>query len=96
MKTVKSGSRMELYELAHGVRGYAIKHKGSVYIPLIEAITPGSGDVGRFLDSLPGDFKQVKIPNVMSPQLRGMLERRGFRLSWEYPQGEKVDVWLKP
>lgn len=62
--------------LAPGVRGYAISSAtGWTYIPLIIAEKQGSGDVGRFLDSL---AKCCCIPNVNSPRLRGMLERRGY------------------
>lgn len=39
-------------QLAPGVRGYAVEANGKVYIPLIEAEKPGSGDVAKFLDSL--------------------------------------------
>ena len=96
MKTIKAGSRCDLYDLAPGVRGYAIKHRQVVYIPIIEAVNPGNGDVGRFLDTLPGEYRRAKIPNVLSAVLQGMLRRRGFRLTFEHPNGERVDVWCKP
>ena len=100
MKTIKSGSRLDvavgLYKLAPGVNGYAIRRGQTVYIPVIEAVTPGSGDVGRFLDSLPGKFKEARIPNVINPQLVAMLQRRGFWLTWEPTSLGRIDVWVKP
>ena len=78
-----------LDQLAPGVRGYAVVVDGCAYIPLIEAQHPGSGDVGRFLDSLPSG---VKVPNITSSRLRGMLKRRHFIETEE----EGVDVWIKP
>lgn len=74
--------------LAPGVSGYAIHSDGTVFIPLISADKEGSGDVGRFLDSL---SPRCVIPNVTSNRLKGMLERRGF--SPEY-NGE-VDIWKR-
>ena len=68
---------------------------GALYVPIIEAERPGSGDVGRYLDSLPRD-RRVVIPNVMSERLAGMLERRGFTLTTEWapaPFEEWVPVW---
>ncbi len=80
---------MDLDILAPGVRGYAVVVGGCAYIPLIRAEHEGSGDVGRFLDSLPSG---VKIPNVTSRRLLGMLQRRGFD---ETDEGG-MDVWVKP
>lgn len=66
--------------LAPGVHGYAMEDaEGRLYIPVIEAVTEGNGDVGRFLDALPKD-RTVRFPTVMSARLAGMLERRGFTL----------------
>lgn len=87
--------------LAPGVRGYAIEGKdGPVYIPLVTAEKEGSGNVGRFLDSL--DPAVVwKFPSVISPRLRGMLERRGYQRKTETAPGlgserEIVfEVWVK-
>jgi hypothetical protein len=72
--------------LAPGVRGYAILSNGLIYIPLIIAEKEGSGDVGRFLDSL---SPRCVIPNVISSPLSGMLRRRGWR---PYFDGEAY-VW---
>ena len=85
---------MSIYELAPGVMGYATCGPGGeVYVPFIEATKPGTGDVGRFLDSLaPG----TKVPNVISGQLVGMLERRGWMLTFEETDLGPCDVWVKP
>jgi hypothetical protein len=80
--------------LAPGVRGYAVEHRGRIYIPLIAAEKEGSGDVGRFLDSL---SPRCVFSCVTSERLRGMLERRGFAMTLEqdFFGGEPVDVWRK-
>lgn len=80
-----------LEQLAPGVRGYAIAHGDAIYVPWIDAVKEGSGDVGRFLDSLPPG---TKIPNVISDRLVGMLQRRGWQKTYEAPNGEAVDVWV--
>lgn len=80
--------------LAPGVRGYAIRSHGAVYIPLIMAEAEGAGDVGRFLDKLRLSWAVIRIPNVTSTRLRGMLERRGFELRYEKtPHGDEIDVY---
>lgn len=61
--------------IAPGVRGYAVLWRGKIYIPAIIAEKEGSGDVGRFLDSL---SPRCVIPTVTSRRLMGMLIRRGF------------------
>jgi hypothetical protein len=79
MKTRKSGTIRPGHEprLAPGVRGYTVWSKGALYVPLVIAVREGHGDVGRYLDTMPTD-RTVTFPNVMSPRLRGMLERRGY------------------
>ena len=64
-------------EIAPGVRGYAIESDGWIFIPLV--IGAGDGSVGRFLDSV---TPRCVFPTVISPRLRGMLERRGFSKVW--------------
>lgn len=87
--------------LAPGVRGYAIEGEdGSVYIPLVIAEREGSGDVGRFLDSLDPSVNW-KFTSVISLRLAGMLERRGYERKTETLPGiddsrEIVfEVWSK-
>lgn len=84
-------------EIAPGVRGYTVEKDGALYVPLVIASTPGDGAVGRFLDALPAD-RPVKFPNVLSPKLAGMLQRRGFRRVYEFDEesGEDVPVWVRP
>lgn len=67
-----------------------------IYIPIINADKPGNGDVGRFLESLPSD-RDVKIPTVLSPILRGMLLRRGFVDTTEFSEewGDDVEIMLR-
>lgn len=87
--TIPVGSTADVYELAPGVIGYAVEHEGRIYIPLIQARKEGSGDVGRFLDSL---SPRCCIPNVTSARLQAMLRRRG----WEIAERDPVDVWMRP
>jgi len=74
--------------IAPGVRGYAIQQGETVYIPLIIAENEGSGEVGKFLDSL---SRRCVIPNVTSPRLAAMLMRRGFAPTYD----EGVDIWKR-
>jgi hypothetical protein len=79
--------------LAPGVRGYAVEHRGRIYIPVVAAEKEGSGDVGRFLDSL---SPRCVFPCVISNRLRAMLQRRGYVMHIESDNdGEPVDVWSK-
>ena len=85
----KIGSPIRLGEekyLATGVIGYAVEKNGEIWIPMIIAEDQGSGDTGRFLDSL---SPRCVIPNVTSPRLAKMLDRRGF----SYIPSE--DVWRR-
>lgn len=81
-----------LYELAPGVVGYTAEHDGITYVPMIEAMREGNGDVGRYLDSLPVG---TRIPNVISDRLEGMLRRRKWLLTYEFNIDERIDVWVK-
>jgi hypothetical protein len=85
------------YPLARGVRGYTLDVDGDLWLPLISAVSEGSGDVGRYLDSLPED-RDVFVPNCISLRLEGMLRRRGFVAAevWAPEMGETVTVMLRP
>jgi hypothetical protein len=73
--------------IAPGVRGYAILGEtGKINIPLVIAEREGSGDVGRFIDSL---SSRCVFPCVISLRLALMLFRRGFAPRFD---GE-VDIW---
>lgn len=79
--------------LAPGVRGYTVEVDGALYVPLLIADQPGSGAVGRYLDSLRDRI--VKVPCVLSERLAEMLRRRGFRLEVEQDPGMgPVEVWV--
>jgi hypothetical protein len=80
--------------LAPGVGGYCMDMPDGLFIPVITADNEGSGDVGRFLDSLPTD-RRVVVPNVISPRLAGMLVRRGFAVAseWFEDAGEWIEVY---
>ncbi len=92
--TIPEGSvGMELYELAPGVRGYAIEHDEKIYIPVIISVEPRRGNVGRFLDRL---SKRVRIPTIINPELITMLQRRGWVADIEEHHGERSEVWRKP
>ena len=82
--------------LAPGVHGWLFDTPNGIYIPIITADRPGSGEVGRFLDGLPKD-RDVKFPCVLSPILRGMLLRRGFVDGEEFSEdyGETVDLMVR-
>lgn len=89
------GTSGDLDRLAEGVTGYAIYDEPTdrLYIPVIFADNPGSGDVGRFLDSLPDN---AVFPTVMSAKLAGMLTRRGYReISEHDPEWGEVKIWIK-
>jgi hypothetical protein len=76
--------------LAPGVTGYTIRDpNGSLYVPLIQAVREGNGDVGRYLDSLPID-RVVVVPNVINGLLIEMLVRRGFALAYEWAEPYEV------
>ena len=83
-------------ELAPGVHGWYFDMPNGIYIPVITADKPGSGDVGRYLDSLPRD-RDVKFPSVLSSVLRGMLIRRGFVDAVEFAEeyGENVEIMVR-
>lgn len=70
--------------LAEGVRGHAFNEPNGIWIPVIYAITPGSGDVSRFLDRLPRE-RAVWFPSVINAQLAAMLARRGFQCHPDAP-----------
>ena len=78
--------------LAPGVRGHYFDTPEGIYIPVITADHPGSGDVSRFLDALPKD-RPVKFPTVISGKLRGMLLRRGFIDGQEF--SPEYDDWVE-
>lgn len=63
--------------VAPGVRATIFDTPEGLYIPMIVAEREGSGDVGRFLDTLPTD-RRIAFPCVISRRLAGMLVRRGF------------------
>lgn len=65
--------------------GYAVESEGRIYVPVVLMPRPGMGDGGRFLDALPGD-RTIVFPCVVSAVLAGMLERRGFVLTWEWSE----------
>ena len=90
--TPLSGSLPEIFP---GVIGYAIKHHDRINIPMIDAVKRGNGDVGKFLDAL---HPSCVVVNVTNNKLAGMLNRRGWRLTYEKANeygGELCDVWIR-
>lgn len=83
-------------ELGPGVRGCAFDTPKGIYIPLLRAEQPGSGDVARFLDALPTD-RRVAFPCVISVWLAEMLRKRGFNLGIERDAmfGQYVEVYQR-
>jgi hypothetical protein len=82
--------------LGPGVGGYCIDGEDGLFIPVITAVKEGSGDVGRYLDSLPTN-RRVVVPNVMNERLVGMLLRRGFVArftdEWLEETGESIEIY---
>jgi hypothetical protein len=68
--------------IAVGVRGLAFDMTSGIYIPLVIANNPGSGDVSRMLDGLPRD-RRIVFSTVLNAKLREMLFRRGFKVAWD-------------
>jgi hypothetical protein len=79
-------------DLAPGVTGYAVLSHGKIWIPWMSAKVEGSGDVGRFLDSL---SPRCVVPTVISPRLAGMLLRRGFAPHIEQTEDGPCEVWSR-
>jgi len=73
-----------------GVYGFTQKVGDEIFIPLIVALREGRGDVGRFLDHL---SPRCVIVSVTSDKLRGMLERRGWKVTYN---DEAIDFWRRP
>lgn len=82
--------------LAPGVYGWRFDTPEGIYIPVISAACPGSGDVARFIDSLPKD-RRIVFSTVISPVLRKMLLKRGFVDGLEFSAefGEQVEVMAR-
>jgi hypothetical protein len=67
---------LALPEIYPGVHGSVVIRGTVTFINEIWAKAQGSGQVGKYLDSLQGT---VIVDSVLSPRLRGMLERRGYQ-----------------
>lgn len=84
---------IDLEQLAPGVQGYTLDLEGQLWVPLVISEDPGQGNVSRYLDNLPRN-RTVRFPNVISPRLERMLERRGFRLVFDITEEwGAVPVW---
>jgi hypothetical protein len=75
---IEAAFRSQERDVAPGVRGVVEDDGQTITIMWIRATTEGSGDVGRWLDSLPADRK-VRVIGVTSYRLAQMLHRRGYR-----------------
>lgn len=64
--------------VAPGVVAVTTTNAGDLTIHWIRATNPGSGDVSRWLDTLPVD-RNIRFITVTNPRLAGMLKRRGFK-----------------
>lgn len=67
----------ELYPGVHGE--VVVREQGDLKITFVNyiwALNEGSGQVGKYLDSLEGT---VIFEAVLSKRLRGMLKRRGYK-----------------
>lgn len=84
---------LELPLVAPGVRADVHDTPDGLYIPLVSADNPGSGEVAAWLDALPRD-RRVVFPSVINPRLVEMLRRRGFEERSEFASelGEPVDI----
>jgi hypothetical protein len=83
-------------EIGKASGGYAVESDGAIYVPVVMMPRQREGDGGRFLDALPRD-RTIKFPCVISHVLEGMLQRRGFSLTYEWsPEfGEMVPVYVR-
>jgi len=70
-------------ELAPGVQGYVIVADGVYYIPVVAAVTPGNGDVSRWLNTLPRNLA-ISFPTVVNERFAKMLRKRGFSYDEKY------------
>jgi len=96
--SVEGESMSGLNQLAPGVIGYAMMTEHGIVVPWLEAEKEGSGDVGRFLDSLPAG---ARIPTIISNRLLGMVQRRGWFPETEIVaygpfEGSECTWWVKP
>lgn len=67
----------EIYPGVHG--DVVVRKQGQLTITFINTLwakEEGSGQVGKYLDSLEG---RVIVPSVVSMRLKKMLERRGYK-----------------
>lgn len=60
------------------MHGLARVRGRAVDVLVMNAVVPGRGDGGRFLAALLAEYEVVRVLDVFSPELRAMLERRGF------------------
>ena len=68
-----------------GLRGYVWNRgRRGLNVPWISAVEPGHGACGEFIAALQAKYPTVRFPCVISAILQGMLERRGFRLEYEW------------
>ena len=77
-------------EIAAGVVGYWFDAPQAIYIPLVIAKRPGSGDVSRFLDALPRS-RRIVFSNVVTAKLAAMLAARGF----SHTENGFTDDWVR-
>jgi len=82
--------------IAPGVKGLLLEEYRSLWIAVLMAEHPGSGDVSRYLDAL-DTHRTIYVPNVISTKLAGMLARRGFvPHATHLPELEEIiDVWVR-
>jgi hypothetical protein len=93
--TCLAGSPMSEYTLGPGVVGYAIQVGEEIYIPMMDSLKRGNGDVGRFLDSL---SRRCVVVNVCNAKLAAMLKRRGWQCKWKAAEecdGKMIDHWRR-
>lgn len=87
--------------LAPGVLGKAIPQaNGSIVIPWLESTESRRGHVRRYLRSLKSQYREVRVPNVISAKLLDLLKSEGFaderEFVLEYAEHTDVLVWRRP
>lgn len=84
-------------ELDDGVVGFIMADGDTVYLPFIEVLDSGKGKCQAYLEKLEREYGVIKIPCVVSRILLHILQKRGYKLTYEYSKQfeEAVDVWVK-
>lgn len=84
--------------LAPGVLGFAFPQQdGSIVVPWLESTEPRKGNVRRYLQGLKRQYREIRVPEVISHKLAALLRSEGFQdervFVLEYGEHADVMVW---